>query len=76
MSETIKVICKMDFAKNGVGENAHGFKGQIIEVSPKLAEFLADKNIVDVILDEDEPKKEEKHGNRRRTKNRIRRNDI
>jgi len=51
MNDTLSVICLMDFYKSGKGENAKGLSGEIIQVSPALAEFLIEKNIV-VLYDE------------------------
>ena len=49
--DRILVLCKQDFYKIGKGENAKGFKGDVIAISPALAEFLAEKNIVEVLYD-------------------------
>ena len=55
MSELILVHVKQDFYKTGKGENARGFKGDYLEVSPALAEYLEERNIVEVVLfDEDD----------------------
>ena len=54
MTETITVKVLRDFNKGGRGENARGFKGDVIEVSPALAEFLSERNLVKVVLDSDE----------------------
>ena len=54
MSEKITVRCLRDFYKSGKGENARGFKGDLIEVSPKLAEYLSERNLVEVVFDDSE----------------------
>ena len=54
MTETITVKVLRDFNKTGVGEDARGFKGDTIKVSPALAEFLSERNLVKVVLDNDE----------------------
>ena len=54
MKELITVKVLRDFNKTGRGEDASGFKGDVIEVSPALAEFLSERNLVKVVLDNDE----------------------
>jgi hypothetical protein len=58
MKELIKVRCLMDFVKGGVGENIRGFKGDILDVSPELAEYLAERNMVEVLFEENKDNQE------------------
>jgi len=51
---SIEVLVLTDFAKTGKGESARGFAGDKIWVSAKLAEWLAEKNIVEIIIEDDE----------------------
>jgi len=52
MNIEVKVL--RDFYKTGVGEDARGLKGDIIMVSPKLAEWLSERNLVEVVIDDDD----------------------
>ena len=54
MTELIEVLVLKDFYKSGKGENARGFAGDKIRVSPALAEWLSERNIVEVVLEEEE----------------------
>ena len=54
MSEQIEVLVLKDFYKTGKGENARGFAGDKIWVTPQLAEWLSERNIVSVVFDEDD----------------------
>ena len=51
---SIEVLVLTDFAKTGKGENARGFAGDKIWVTPQLAEWLSERNIVSVIVEDDE----------------------
>lgn len=50
----IEVRVLRDFYKTGVGEDAKGFKGDLIMVSPNLAEWLSERNLVEVVIDDDD----------------------
>lgn len=54
MSEKLEVLVLRDFYKTGKGENARGLAGDKIYVSPELAEYLSERNLVEVIIDDGE----------------------
>ena len=54
MSELIEVLVLRDFYKTGKGEDARGFAGDKICVSPALAELLSERNLVEVVSDDEE----------------------
>ena len=57
MNEIITVKVLRDFYKVGTGEEARGLAGDFIDVSPALAEWLAERNLVEVVIDADDPEK-------------------
>ena len=54
MTDKIEVLVLRDFYKTGKGEDARGFAGDKIYVSAALAECLSERNLVEVVFDDEE----------------------